>query len=439
MAQRNAGLGVANGALLVLGDALLHPTIVVALFVSLISNSYLLVGLVPAVAIGVALLPQIASPASARGQARWLVHSVWASIVRAAAIGALGAFAFARSDRPASLVVPFLVTYTIFSLAGGFATIPIVDILARSVSGNRLGLVFGQRNLWGGVLGLLAGIAIARILERNEGFPANFALIFFLAFVALSLAAYAAAMMQVPRGGKLARPRFADHVRDSPHLLSNEYFRRFLSFRAFLSVAAIADPFYIVYAHRQLDMPVPMIGLYLAALTVARFASNLVWGPVANRWGNRLVLQASALLRMLIPLLALALPPLLRWSVVADLGGSSERALPYAFGLLFVVYGVAVSGQALANMTYLLDIAPEDERPAYTRVVNSVLAVVACAPILGAVLLDRFGFQFLFLVAFLIGFAAVLSSGALHEPRVLGATPLLSRYRLLARSRRIRG
>jgi len=438
--RHNAGFGIAYGAMLMLGHTLIHPVIVLAFFVSLISDSYVLVGLVPALATGLVAFPLLLGAGSAPGRAGRLTVGVWASIFRAAAIGLLGAVSFALGDgTPPALLVTFFVVYALYNLASGFANTPMVDLTAYSFSGERLGLVFGQRNLWGAVLGVMVGYTIARLLGGSDDIPASVAILFLLAFVAFSLAAYAAAMMREPYRSDGYVASLGHQLREAPHLLGNDYFRRFLAFRAFLSLSAIADPFYVVFAYRQLGVPIDLIGLYVAALAVGRFASNLIWEPISARRGNRLVLQVSALLRMLIPLLALALPPLLRWSVIADLGLMGGRALAYAFTLVFVVYGVSLSGQALANMAYLLDIAPEAERPAYTGLLNTVLAVVAFVPLVGGLLLERFGFQFLFLVTFLIGFAAVLSSGSLHEPRFLRPTPLLARYGLLTRSRRVRG
>jgi len=105
--RQNAGFGIAYGALLVLGHTLIHPVIVLALYVSLISDSYLLVGLVPALATGVAVLPLLFGAGSRPGRAGGRATGVWAGIIRAAAIGLLGAAGFALGDgKPQALPSP---------------------------------------------------------------------------------------------------------------------------------------------------------------------------------------------------------------------------------------------------------------------------------------------------------------------------------------------
>jgi MFS family permease len=439
--RRNFGFGVANGAMWMLGDTLINPSLVLALFVAQMSKSNLLVGLVPALSTGVWFLPQLFAAALVQGKERQLPYAVWSAVVRALSIAALGAVAFILGDNsPRTLLICFFAAYTVYNLSAGFANVPMVDIAARVVPANRRGLYFGQRNFWGGVLGFVAGFIIERILSGSAPFPHNFAVLFFASFFILALGAYTASMMVEPKSpGVRSGATLIGQLRDAPRLLKNIHFRRFLTFRSFLSMSAIADPFFVVYAQQKLGAPVSIVGFYIAAIAVTQFASNLIWSPLGDRLGNRLVLQLSALLRMTIPVVALALPPLFRWTPVSSHVPGGDAALYYTFGLVFAIYGFALSGQNLANMTYMLDIAPDQERAAYVGLINTFLGVVAFVPVIGGTLVDAFGFQFLFLIAFLITLIGVLASGALHEPRVSGSINLFSRQTILPRSRRLRG
>jgi MFS family permease len=439
--RRNFGFGVANGAMNMLGDTLIHPSLVLALFVSQLSNSNLLIGLVPALSVGVWFLPQLVAAALVAGKERQLPYAVWAGVVRALAIAALGVIGFVLgAGSPSTLLLCFFICYTIYNLSAGFANVPMVDVSARVVPPSRRGFYFGQRSFWGGVFGFLAGFVIQRILSRSADFPENFAILFFASFFVLALGALAAALMVEPKAsGQRPNASLLAALRDAPRLLTNDHFRRFLTFRSFLSMSAIADPFFVVYAQHELGAPVSIVGFYIAAIAVTQFASNLFWSPLADRLGNRLVLQLAALLRMTIPVVALALPPLFRWGPLATRLPGGNSALYYTFGLVFAIYGVALSGQNLANMTYVLDIAPDNERAAYVGLINTFLGVVAFVPVIGGTLVDAFGFQFLFLIAFLITLIGVMASGALHEPRVASTVNLFSRQTILLRARRVRG
>jgi len=431
--RHNFAFGIANGAFLMLGDTLIHPTLVLALFVSQISHSNLLVGLVPVLSTGVWFLPQLFVAGFVQRSDRRLPLAIWSTVARSVSIAALGLLGFLIGGRhPSLLLVAFFVAYSIYNLTAGIANVPFVDVIARAVPANRLAFFFGQRNLWGGVLGFMAGFLIQRILADQSSFPHGFTILFALSAVALAVGTVTMALISEPGPAPVRqRTSLASQLRDAPRFFANRHFRRFLTFRAFLSIAAIADPFYVVYTRQQLGAPAAVVGIYVSILTVSLFAANLLWSPLADRQGNRLVLQFAALIRMGIPLLALALPPLMRWSPISQRGG--DHLLYYAFGLVFLAYGVAITGQNLANMTYLLDIAPEQERPAYVGLVNTILGVVSFVPIIGGTLVDHFGFQVLFIVAFLIAFAGVLASGPLHEPRVMDSANLFARTRRFRR------
>jgi MFS family permease len=417
--HRNFAFGVGNGSLSLLAETLIHPTIVLALFVSQITDSNVLVGLVPAMAAGLWFLPQLVGAAVTQGRERQLPFVFYGTLTRTFVIGLLGAVGFlVGSDEPSGLLLWFFVLYAIYNLAGGFANVPSLELSARLIPANRRGLFFSQRSFWGGILGFMAGFLVQGILGQADAFPANYALLFFAAFCALGFATYFTAMMQeterVPTG---YRQTFASHLAEAPRLFNNSAFRRFLSFRVALSLSAIADPFYVVYVQQQLGAPPEIIGVYIVGMMVARFGSNLIWGKLVDFKGNRFVLQVAALMRLGIPLVALVLPPLYNWEPFVDRVPGGEDSIFYLFGLIFVLYGSALSAQALANLTYVMDVAEPEQRPAYFGLTNTILGCVAFVPVLGGIMVDTFSFEFLFIVTFLIAFAGVVASGLLHEPR----------------------
>jgi hypothetical protein len=437
--HRNLVFGISNGSLTLFADTLIHPTIVLALFVSQISDNNLLVGLVPALAAGVWFLPQMLAAALTQGRSRQLPFIFWSTILRTLAMGLLAMLGYTiGGEDPSELLVWFFVLYSIYNLMAGFSNVPMLELSARMVPADRRGFFFSQRNFWGGVLGFMAGFVVQRIVGDTEVFPLNFALLFLAAFCVLAFATYSTAMIQEPR---LALPSYRatalSHMLEAPQLFANHAFRRFLGFRVTLSLTAIADPFYVVFIQQQLGAPPAIIGLYVVGMAASRFGSNLLWGRLVDTQGNRAVLQIAALMRMSLPIIALVLPPLFNWEPFAGRVPGGDDTIFYLFGLIFVIYGAALSGQALANMTYVLDVADPEHRPAYVGLTNTILAGVAFVPVLGGVLVDAFGFEFLFIVTFLIGFVAVVASGMLHEPRVSGHAGLVSM--VYTRYRRWRG
>ena len=114
------------------------------------------------------------------------------------------------------------------------------------------------------------------------------------------------------------------------------------------------------------------------------------------------------------PVIALALPPLLRWGPLANRLSNDQVALYSAFGLVFIAYGAALGAQTLASINYVVETSPPS-RLGMIRLVNSGLGVIALSPVVGGLVADQLGLEFLFVLALLIDFAAVLLSGTLPE------------------------
>jgi MFS family permease len=140
----------------------------------------------------------------------------------------------------------------------------------------------------------------------------------------------------------------------------------------------MAEPFYAVYAVRILGQK-EELGLYLALYALAFTLSNLLWARLAER-GSKGVLQMGAALALLTPLLALLLPP-------------------SAFGLVFLLQGAYLAALGLATTTYLLNLAPPEERSASIGLANTLAGFFAFSTVLGGYLSDRLGFPALFLLA----------------------------------------
>jgi MFS family permease len=112
--------------------------------------------------------------------------------------------------------------------------------------------------------------------------------------------------------------------------------------------------------------------------------------------------------------IALMLPYITRTDLYGD-RVSNERVALYVFGVVFIAYGAALSGQILANLGYILDIAPDELRPTYIGLANTILGFVSFIPIVGGEIVDRYGYEEVFLTATFLSLGAVFLSGALTD------------------------
>ena len=70
-----------------------------------------------------------------------------------------------------------------------------------------------------------------------------------------------------------------------------------------------------------------------------------------------------------------------------------------AFAGLFVLIGALINGTTIGYLGYLMEISPDDRRPAYSAYFNVLVSPAALLPILGAAIVDAISLQTVFVAA----------------------------------------
>jgi MFS family permease len=406
--------GVLNGVVFSIVDALISPSLVLAWFVNRLGAPNVLVGLLPAILSGGWFLPQLLVAGRVQGLSRVMPWYTTTGILRTIAMALIALFTVLLAGYPQMLLVVFFVLFIIYGFSAGVSGVPWLEIVGKVISPRRRGSFFGMRSFWGGLLALaIAGPVAAIASERLWGltFPYNFALLFALATIGVAVAVYFWSSIKEPASTTKAQPvTVREVVRQGIEALKTDRdYRSFMLARILMSLATIADPFYIVYAKTKLGAPPATIGLYLGALSAATLVSNFFWSPLADRAGNRTLMAWSAGSVAAVPVTALAL------SVLAGVTGGAF--VYYAFAVVFVLAGFASGAARIVNNNMLLAIAPPDRRPSYIGFLNTMLGVAIFVPVLGGALADVLGFEALFVLSVLFSLLALMASAKMSTAR----------------------
>ncbi len=408
--RRNYVLGVANGAIFGFVDAGVAPSLVLALFVAQLGGSNFLIGLLPAIYNGGWFLPQFLI--SHRLEQLPLKKGVYifTAVIRIICWGAIIFLTpLIGAHNPPLLLVLFFIFFSTYSFAAGFAGNAFMTMVGKMIPAQRRGSFFGMRDLTGTSAGLLAGYLVSLVLTPQNGwsFPYNFEILFVILFVAIVVGqAVFAFVVEPPEVTDGRTTTFREQLSAAQRLWQgNALFRRYLITRIVLALADVASPFYAIFATRRLGAPEDTIGLYIALTTLSAMATNPLWSWASDHRGNRLLMLAAALGWILMPLIAFVF------------GLSPNPLLVVPFGLLFVVYGAGRTAANISFPTYLLEIAPAQERPLYIGLTNTLLGIATFIPAVGGLLLDLFGFTLLFVLSFLIAALGLWLARGLSEPR----------------------
>lgn len=369
--------GVLNGWLVLLGDGFLSVSIVLAGFAARLGAPSAVIGLLPAIAQGGWMLPQLYVAARSRPLAYKMPLYRSAATVRTLTYLVMVACAAFLTDWPALCLTVFILAMLVNALASGVSGLPWLEIVSKTVEPQRRAWFFATRNLYGGILAFLAGLGVRWILGSELAFPYNYTLIFLLATAAFTAGYAIFGRVTEPPDQPLPAGNFAEELRSIPVSLQDPALRAFLRVRLLLAFAALGEPFYAVYALHDLGFPAASLGTFVMATTAAAPLSNVAWQRVAERRGSRRILRYSAALAALAPLTALLAG---LWHLPA-----------LAYVLVFVFASVAMQGFNLGHTNHLLNIAPPESRGRYIGTLNTLVGFALFAPVLGGFAADLLG------------------------------------------------
>lgn len=413
-ATYNFRRGVLNGVMFTLVDGLIAPSLVLALFINRLGAPNVLVGLLPAILTGGWFLPQILTAGRVQGMP-YVMH--WyrrAGVVRVFAFVLLALACLLLGDQPNLLLPVFFVCFSVYAFLGGATGIPWIEMVGKTISPRRRGAFFGQRNFFGGLLALFAAAPIGLILsEQFAGlsFPHNFALLFGITAVVAAFGVYFWSSMKEPKAYQTLPPISIRTLfkKGVEAYKANVDYRSFMLARILLSIAAIADPFFVVFAEEKLGAPPATVGLYLGAVSISSLLSNFLWSPLADRASNRTLMTLTVLSVSAVPITA---------TIFSLLAGTIENAFLFtAFTLVFIFSGLAAGASRIVNNNMVLTIAPPAERATYVGFLNTILGVVIFVPVLGGVLIDLLGFELVFIVAVVVSALALIASRRMSNKR----------------------
>ena len=385
-------LNALNGASTKLAEQLASPGLVLPWLLGAVGAPAALVGLLVPVRRAGSLLPQLAVAARIRTRPLRKWFWVGAGLVQAAALAAMVPAILLLPATAAGLAV--VAALGVFSVASGVGSVAFKDVMAKTIPRGRRGRLLGVRATVGGLLALAAAGGLRMWVAEDDSLLPYVALLAGAALLWILGAGFFAAIREVEGatgGGRNA----LEEARAGLHFLRRHPpFTRFVLARGLLLAAQLAVPFYALRAQELTGVEAGNLALFVMASSLAAVLSSPLWGRFSDASARR-VMVAGGLWTAITIVLALSgtFLPENDWSLLL-------------YSLVFLSSGFAVAGVRLGRKTYLLDGAPDRERPLMVAVANTVVGILyAAAAVLG-------------LMADQVGVAAVL--GVLGGMAVLG-------------------
>jgi len=430
--KRNFVLGVVNGAIYQVGLACMDPGTVVAAFVVhlLRDNPHLMywIALMSCVRVAGWLWPPPLMAGLLERTPRKLGYYRVSGAARVVALGIITFVVVPRATEGSiGTFAAFALLMLLVNSLGGIGMIPFFDIVSKSMPANRLGRFFGARRFLGGILAFGAGFAVKHILDERTGypFPTSYSMVFLLGWATTALSVLFFSLVDEPPGvAHRRRLSFAMQMRRGPRIMRRHRDYRSLVFVRVLSgLTNIAVPFIVPFAQLRLGAGEPMVGLFVSILMISGTVSNVLWSYVGDEQGNRRLLLLTNSVGLGAPVLALVAARLSPEVVARWLGVDFTPQL-LLVSLALLLLGFSQPGRMMGETNYLLEIAPERQRPTYMGMMQAILFPLAFAPLLGAAIIGaQQRFELGFAISLVFGIGCLAATLWLKEPRARTREP----------------
>ncbi len=393
-------------------------TTVLPSFISTLTNSEIVVGLASGLNTGAWLLPQLAVASIAARLPRkkpLLVTGAW--VARPIFLFLALATLFFAQNRPTLTLGVLLAVITIYNIFDAMTSIAWFDLLGRLIPPTRRGRVLGLSQVIGGIGGIGAGLVVRFVLSERSpwAYPANYAVLFTLTAIGLSIGAVALSLIREPRSATADRqvPSLREVVASLPRILVHDHaFRKLVVVRWMYGFVTVANAFYILYATKHLGLAPDVAGLFISAQVVGMLMAGLVTSTLQDRYGPLIHIRTMIATSTLPPILALLLGPL---AVVLG------KAVLYPYLVVNFFLGLYTSLFGMPFVNWILEYVEEARRPLYVGMINTLGAVAMIAPALGGWIARSVSYPAVFGLSIIFSIAALIVSLGLpntrHKPR----------------------
>jgi MFS family permease len=366
---------------------------VLPLFVSTMTDSAILIGLIPAIHTVGWQLPQLFTSERVARLKRYKPMVIWMTIHERIPFFGLALVAWLLPG--ISVTTALVLTYFFLvwqGLGGGFTATAWQSMIGKIIPSERRGTFFGFQSSSANLLASGTAVAAGLLLERLET-PLNYTVIFFLAGTAMTVSLVFLALTREaespPEEVAVSQERL--WKKTASILQRDSNLRWFLVVRILSQFSILAFAFYTVYAVRSLGMSEGTAGLMMGVFTVGQIIANPLMGWIGDRWSYAAVMKFGLLAASISALVAWFAPNF-SW-----------------FFLAFVLAGLANVAIWTIGMAMTLQFGTTADRPIYIGMANTLIApATVLAPILGGWLADNAGFQAAFLLSAIIGLVTTI-------------------------------
>lgn len=385
---------------------------VIPLFVSRLTDSAVLIGLIPAIHAVGWQLPQLFTAQRVSKLSSYKRMALLMSLNERIPFLGLAIVAWFSPQLGVQLSLVLVFVLLIWQgFGGGFTATAWQSLIAKIMPAQLYGRFFGIQT--SAVTFLMAvGSILAGLLLAAYYYPLDFTVCFLLATAMMFVSLFFLALTKEESVTPVSNPAddeipFREKLRSI--LRADKDFRWYLLARMLTQFATMGFAFYTIYAVKEFGVDERLIGFLTGLLLFTEVAVNPIMGWLGDRRGHLLTLQIGIAATIA--------------SVLLAMGAQSVTW----FFPIFILAGIANVAAWTVPISMTLEFSPESQRPAYIGLSNTLIAPSTfIAPIIAGLLIDNVNYQAAFLASGIAGIITllVLVMGV-RDPRKRPSSPHL--------------
>ena len=273
----------------------------------------------------------------------------------------------------------------IFAISGSFAGVSYTDILGKSVLQEKRKKFFSIKQVIFSIGIFISAIAVKKLLNLNS-FPHNYFWLFFLASGFLLIASIGfffirefPVQIKKIKGFTNYYHAFKNEFKTNPRLI---YFLLTINT---LGIGLGMLPFIISFIKQEYGLSGNEVGNLLIFKTVGLIIAGVSLFFLSKKLKYRYILLTAFFISFSILILVLFF--------------SSHY---FIFPIIFLMGGIFYSLFSISKSGILLEISTNENRSLYAGLVGAGSILITLFPTLGGLIIDHFGFQFMFIIILLI-------------------------------------
>jgi len=367
---KNNYKNITHAFFLALAITIAEPSTILPLMVHHFSDSVIMVGIFVALLRGGAIVIQLYAAFHAQAYKRVLPYLGKVFFFRWLSWFSIGVSIYFIGDSNKDLTL-FMIGLGLFffSFTAGFGAIYFKELQAKLFSKKYRGKTMANRQVAGSVASIISGGVAGYVLANYEA-PLSYAYLFLVSSVIMAIGFMAFVTIEEPEKNKVLvkEKNFKLFLKNALVILKKDKRLQrqivviFLSFSYFLSM-----PFVILNANSSFTLTGWMLGGFITLQMIGSIiGSSFLWRKIHN---YEKMLSLSFIFMIAAFTLALFASNI------------------YVYGLIFLLFGIALDGFNISGMNLVIEIAPEEKRPIYTALQTNITSIGLFFPVLGGVLL----------------------------------------------------